>query len=79
MDWSEVTLLGIDVGFSSRKPTTGIAWMTPTEVKSQRTYADEARRLGAMPRGFVADQVAIDGPLVPNRHSSPRAVESRFS
>lgn len=79
MDWANVNLLGVDVGYSSIRPSTGVAWMTPTQIVTAKAFADERSRVRTVPKGFVADEIAVDGPLVPNQHSELRAVESRFS
>jgi predicted nuclease with RNAse H fold len=66
VDWRNVSLLGIDVGFSERRKTTGIA---------SYTFGQQARLhcVGSSPRDRAEvlldrplyDAIAIDGPIVP--------------
>ncbi len=37
---NETALLGIDVGFSKSKPTTGIAWSDNGEFGAAKTHSD---------------------------------------
>lgn len=61
----EVALLGIDVGFSKSRPTTGIAWSKNSEFGAARTHSDWERRSRHIPASTVFSVIAIDGPLVP--------------
>jgi predicted nuclease with RNAse H fold len=66
IDWRNVSLLGIDVGFSERRKTTGIA---------SYTFGQPARLhcVGSLPQDRAEvllnrplyDAIAIDGPIVP--------------
>lgn len=66
VDWRNVSLLGIDVGFSERRKTTGIA---------SYTFGQPARLhcVGSLPEDRAEvlldrplyDAIAIDGPIVP--------------
>jgi predicted nuclease with RNAse H fold len=66
VDWRNVSLLGIDVGFSERRKTTGIA---------SYTFGQPARLhcVGSLPQDRAEvfldrplyDAIAIDGPIVP--------------
>ena len=65
VDWRNVSLLGIDVGFSERRKTTGIASYT----FGQRT---RPHCVGSLPQDRAEvlldrlyDAIAIDGPIVP--------------
>lgn len=59
-------LLGVDVGFSEKRQTTGIAWRAADgSVASARAGSSWASRRDRMPTGFSAALVAIDGPLLP--------------
>ncbi len=58
-------LLGIDVGFSRSRPTTGIAWSIPGEVDAAKTYTDWERRQQKIPPATTFSVIAIDGPLTP--------------
>jgi hypothetical protein len=66
MDWAALPLLGIDVGFSRCRRTTGMAWSADGKVGAIKTHSDWERRrnnLPAIPRFAV---IAIDGPLLPD-------------
>ncbi|WP_337267866.1 DUF429 domain-containing protein [Oryzifoliimicrobium ureilyticus] len=64
--WSEHTsLLGIDVGFSRSRPTTGIAWSLAGNIDAARTHSDWERRRVHLPYSAQFSIIAIDGPLVP--------------
>jgi hypothetical protein len=82
-DWRNVSLLGIDVGFSERRKTTGIA---------SYTFGQPARLhcVGSLPRDRAEvlldrplyDAIAIDGPIVPtatNPEQIIRRCERRLS
>jgi hypothetical protein len=58
-------LLGIDVGFSKHRPTTGIAWCIEDRVEAIRTYSDWERRRRQLPDIESFSLIAIDGPLLP--------------
>ena len=58
-------LLGIDVGYSLKRRSTGIAWSTPIDFGVTAAFATREDRLSRLPPGFRADLVAIDGPLLP--------------
>ncbi|MBW9055993.1 DUF429 domain-containing protein [Rhizobium mesosinicum] len=66
VDLNQVALLGIDVGFSKSRPTTGIAWSNNGEFGSARTHSDWERRSRYIPPATKFSVVAIDGPLVPS-------------
>jgi len=65
VDFDKITLLGIDVGFSKDRPTTGIAWSKNYEFGSARTHSDWERRSRHIPAATSFSVIAIDGPLVP--------------
>jgi predicted nuclease with RNAse H fold len=66
VDWRSVSLLGIDVGFSERRKTTGIASYTfgqPAHLHCVGSLPqDRAEVLFNRP---LYDAIAIDGPIVP--------------
>lgn len=64
MDLDSVALLGIDVGFSKSRPTTGIAWSKGRAFKAARTHTDWQRRSQHIPATKFS-VIAIDGPLLP--------------
>ena len=66
-DWRNVSLLGIDVGFSERAKTTGIAsYRFGQEVRLHCVGSQAAQRAAALGDGTVYDAIAIDGPIVPD-------------
>ncbi|WP_353404901.1 hypothetical protein [Brucella sp. NBRC 13694] len=65
VDLDKIALLGIDVGFSKNRPTTGIAWSKNREFGSARTHSDWDRRSRCIPSTTTFSVIAIDGPLVP--------------
>lgn len=69
MNFDEINLLGIDVGFSATRPTTGIAWSVRGEIDAARTFTDWERRDRVLPKNVSFDVIAIDGPLIsPDAH-----------
>lgn len=64
-DFDEISLLGIDVGFSKSRPTTGIAWSKNSEFGAARTHSDWQRRSQHIPASTQFSVIAIDGPIVP--------------
>jgi predicted nuclease with RNAse H fold len=75
VDWRNVSLLGIDVGFSERRKTTGIASYT----FGQRT---RPHCVGSLPQDRAEvlldrplyDAIAIDGPIVPTAINSEQVI-----
>ena len=65
LNLDEIALLGIDVGFSKSRPTTGIAWSKGGQFKAARTHSDWERRSLHIPPSTEFSVIAIDGPLVP--------------
>lgn len=65
VDLSRIALLGIDVGFSKSRATTGIAWSKNGDFGAARTHADWERRSHHIPASTKFSVIAIDGPLVP--------------
>ncbi|MBB3979337.1 putative nuclease with RNAse H fold [Rhizobium azooxidifex] len=65
IDLDGVPLLGVDVGFSSSKPTTGIAWSKGGMFEVAKTHTDWQRRSQHIPAATTFSVIAIDGPLVP--------------
>lgn len=75
------SVLGIDVGYSARRKTTGfcgLAWDARTvRWQCENAGVDERDRHDTLRRVLRADRrqlraVAIDGPLLPRLHSTPR-------
>lgn len=65
VDLNTINLLGVDVGFSKTRPTTGIAWLQGQNFGASRTHSDWERRSRCIPEATVFSVIAIDGPLVP--------------
>lgn len=65
MDFDKIALLGIDVGFSKTRPTTGFAWSAAGSFNASKTHTDWARRSQHIPAAQSFAVIAIDGPLVP--------------
>ncbi|RVI43994.1 DUF429 domain-containing protein [Sinorhizobium meliloti] len=61
-----INLLGIDVGFSRSRPTTGIAWSANGTFGAAKTHTDWKRRQQHLPAATTFSVIAIDGPLVPD-------------
>jgi len=71
-------ILGVDVGFSAKRRTTGIAWYADGQLGKLRTHSDPDRRLESLPSGAVFDCIALDAPLCPAA-AGVRVVERVFS
>jgi hypothetical protein len=65
MNLNDVALLGIDVGFSKSRPTTGIAWSANGTFGAAKTHTDWERRQLHLPPATSFSVIVIDGPLVP--------------
>lgn len=65
IDLNGINLLGIDVGFSKTRPTTGIAWSAQGKFGVAKTHTDWERRQAHIPPAMNFSIIAIDGPLVP--------------
>jgi hypothetical protein len=65
MSFNEIALLGIDVGFSKSRRTTGIAWGAGGKFGAAKTHTDWERRQQHIPAVGKFTTIAIDGPLVP--------------
>jgi predicted nuclease with RNAse H fold len=75
VDWRNASLLGIDVGFSERRKTTGIASYTfgrPARLHCVGSLPqDRAEVLLDRP---LYDAIAIDGPIVPTATDSEQVI-----
>jgi hypothetical protein len=58
-------IMGIDVGFSTTRPTTGIACLQGDQLSLTRTGTTWESRQSAIPSGFQPSVIALDGPLLP--------------
>ncbi|WHA42963.1 DUF429 domain-containing protein [Agrobacterium larrymoorei] len=66
MNLGNINLLGIDVGFSKSRPTTGMAWSANGTFGAAKTHTNWERRRLHLPQSTIFSVIAIDGPLVPN-------------
>jgi predicted nuclease with RNAse H fold len=62
---TEAKLLGVDVGFSAKRATTGIAVLDGDKVHLARAGTTWESRVSQIPDGFRPSIIAIDGPLLP--------------
>jgi Protein of unknown function (DUF429) len=60
-----VKLLGVDVGFSTKRATTAIAVVDRNQLHLVRAGTAWESRSAKIPDGFRASAIAIDGPLLP--------------
>jgi predicted nuclease with RNAse H fold len=66
VDWRNVSLLGIDVGFSKTRATTGIAVYEHGSLSSLCCVKSSSQdRAGILNKGSKFDAIAIDGPILP--------------
>jgi hypothetical protein len=57
--------MGIDVGFSTTRPTTGIAFLNRDKLHLERTGTAWKSREAIIPNGVHPSVIPIDGPLLP--------------
>lgn len=76
----DLNLLGIDVGYSDVRATTGIARCGPVGFSASKTTRHWQDRSKAIGSGITFDCIAIDGPLLPEgtHPSTRRGIESAF-
>jgi hypothetical protein len=66
IDWRDVALLGIDVGFSERRNTTGIAsYRSGRKISLHCVGSLAEHRATVLHDGSLYHAIAIDGPIVP--------------
>jgi len=66
VDWENVSLLGIDVGFSKTNATTGIAiYQSGTLRPLCRVKSSSEDRAAVLHNHLKFDAIAIDGPILP--------------
>jgi len=72
--------MGVDVGFSNMRPTTGIACLDEEWLFLARVGTTWAKREAVIPHGFRPSIIALDGPLLPEGASelTRRECESLF-
>jgi hypothetical protein len=57
--------MGIDVGFSKNRRTTGIACLEGDHLTLERVGTAWESREAKIPKGFLPSVIAIEGPLLP--------------
>jgi hypothetical protein len=74
------SFMGVDVGFSKTRPTTGIACLEGDELSLERAGTRWKSREAQIPTGFQPSVIAIDGPLLPlgADHHVRRHIEPLF-
>ena len=78
-------LMGIDVGFSKTRRTTGIACLDVDQPSLKCARTAWQSREAQIPNGFQPSVIAIDGPLLPlgtdlhmRRHVEPLFIRAPF-
>lgn len=66
------SLLGVDVGFSMTRRSTGLAWRVDGEVGTCLTGSNWSARSVALPPGVTFALAALDAPLVPKGTAIPK-------
>jgi hypothetical protein len=64
-------LLGIDVGFSAKGKTTGIAWRFRGAIEAHRAGTSWEDRREVLPRSVSFSLVALDAPICPEANGDP--------
>jgi hypothetical protein len=65
-------LLGVDVGFSETRKTTGLAWFSETGVQATVTGSLWSERKRDLPTGITFRLVPLDAPIVPISNADAR-------
>src|ERR1700680_3665852 len=78
-------LMGVDVGFSATRLTTGIACLDGDQLSLKCAGTSWESREAKIPHGFRPSVIAIDGPLLPlgadpqiQRHVEPLFIRAPF-
>jgi len=73
-------LMGVDVGYSEVRRTTGITCLDGDRLCLGRAFTTWESREAQIPSGFQASVIALDGPLLPQgaAEGMPRQCESVF-
>ena len=72
-------LIGLDVGFSAKKRTSGVAVLCDGEVQVGRANSESASRLGLLGGVTAAAVTAIDAPLLATLDARIRPCERLFA
>jgi predicted nuclease with RNAse H fold len=67
------SLLGVDVGFSKARKTTGLAWCVNGRIGVALAGTNWLSRSAELPTGILFDMVAVDAPVVPSGPSQDGA------
>jgi predicted nuclease with RNAse H fold len=79
MKLTDMNLLGVDVGYSARRRTTGIAWRIGDTVGAVRAGTLWSDRQGQLPSGVTFSVAALDAPILPDHQGCPlRGCEAVF-
>jgi predicted nuclease with RNAse H fold len=72
-------LLGVDVGFSRTRKTTGLAWFAGSTIETALTGSSWRERSRSLPRDVRFSVVALDAPVVPeHNYEAARGCERAF-
>ncbi len=72
-------LLGVDVGFSKSKKTTGLAWFANSTIETALTGSSWSERGRSLPRDVQFAIAALDAPIVPaDNYNAFRGCERAF-
>ncbi len=72
-------LLGVDVGFSKTRKTTGLAWFANSTIETALTGTSWSERSHSLPRNVRFAVVALDAPIVPeHNYDAARGCERAF-
>lgn len=72
-------MLGVDVGYSASRKTTGLAWYFDGDVELALAGSSWADRRSVLPRDAQFSKIALDAPIVPSDALAPRACEALFN
>ena len=62
----QLSLLGVDVGFSKARKTTGLAWRVDGRIGVSLAGTSWLSRSAELPSGILFDVIAVDAPIVPS-------------
>jgi len=78
-DMAMPALLGVDVGFSKSRKTTGLAWFANSTIETTLTGSSWSERSRSLPRDVRFSVVALDAPIVPeHNYDAARGCEFVF-
>jgi hypothetical protein len=74
-----LALLGVDVGFSRTRKTTGLAWFAGSTIETALTGSSGPERSRSLPRDVRFSIVVLDAPVVPtHNYDAARGCERVF-